>query len=231
MTFSSPIFLFAFLPVLCLLYWLIPGIRAKNALLMVASLVFYGAGQPTYVLLLLDSVIWNYIGGRLVCGARAKLWLWTVITGNLALLCVYKYLGFFTENLNLLLHMDLPVPQIVLPIGISFFTFQGMSYVIDVYRDPESVSRRFTDVLLYISFFPQLVAGPIVKYKDIASFIRERSVTLSDTASGVRRFVIGLSKKLLIADTMHTLVTAVYGMSAAQLDARSAWLGAIAYTL
>ena len=231
MVFSSAIFLFAFLPAVCILYHIIPGLRAKNLLLIAASLIFYGAGNISYIPLLLISVLINSIGGTLVTGRHAKPALVITLILNLGILAVFKYLGFFAENLNLLPGVCLTVPQIALPIGISFFTFQGMSYVIDVYREPELSSKNFFHVLLYISFFPQLVAGPIVKYKDISEMIISRSCTAEDTAKGIRRFIIGLSKKLLIADAMDTVVSAVYGMSAVQLDARLAWFAVIAYSL
>lgn len=231
MVFSSPVFLFAFLPLLCILYRIIPGIRAKNALLIIASLIFYGFGEPWYVLLLLASVLWNYAGGRLITGRHSKLWLTLSVIGNLALLITFKYLGFIAENINSLLSTELSVPQLALPVGISFFTFQGMSYVIDVYRKPEMSSKSFGNVLLYISFFPQLVAGPIVKYNDIADMLSDREITADNAALGLRRFIVGLSKKLLIADSLEPVVTAVYGMSAVQLDARCAWIGILAYSL
>lgn len=231
MVFSSPIFLFAFLPLLCILYWIIPGIRAKNVLLIIASLIFYGFGEPGYLLLLLVSVLWNYAGGCLIPGRHPKLWLTLSVIGNLALLIAFKYLGFIAENINSLLKTGLTIPQIALPVGISFFTFQGMSYVIDVYRKPEMSSKNFLDVLLYISFFPQLVAGPIVKYNDIAVMLYNREISADNAAQGLRRFIVGLSKKLLIADSLEPLVTVVYGMSATQLDARCAWIGILAYSL
>lgn len=231
MVFSSAIFLFAFLPAVCLLYRIIPGLRAKNILLIAASLIFYGTGNISYIPLLLTSVLINYVGGRTVTGKHPRLALVATLALNLGILAVFKYLGFFAENLNLIPGIRLTVPVIALPIGISFFTFQGMSYVIDVYREPELEDRSFFDVLLYISFFPQLVAGPIVKYKDISELIRSRECTPRDTAEGIRRFILGLSKKLLIADAMDGLVAAVYGMSAVSLDARLAWLGVIAYSL
>ena len=231
MVFSSAVFLFAFLPAVCILYRIIPGLRAKNFLLIAASLIFYGAGNINYIPLLLISVIINYIGGRLVTGRHAKPALVATLALNLGILAVFKYLGFFAENLNLIPGISLNVPVIALPIGISFFTFQGMSYVIDAYREPELSNKNFFHVLLYISFFPQLVAGPIVKYKDISEMIKKRSCTAENTAKGIKRFIVGLSKKLLIADVMDTLVTAVYGMSIAQLDARLAWVGVIAYSL
>ena len=231
MAFSSVVFVCFFLPAVCLLNWAMPGIRSKNALLTVASLIFYGFGDPFNLVLLLASVLCNYTAGLLVTGRRRRLFLALAVAFNLGLLAFYKYLGFFAANLNALLGAQLPVPQITLPIGISFFTFQGLSYVIDVYREPDLQTSSFFDVLLYICLFPQLVAGPIVKYRDIAREIRVRRATLPETAQGLRRFVLGLSKKLLIADTMAGVADTVFGLDAAFLDIRLAWLGAVAYTL
>lgn len=231
MAFSSVVFVCFFLPAVCLLNWAMPGIRSKNALLTAASLIFYGFGDPFNLVLLLASVLCNYTAGLLVTGRRRRLFLALAVAFNLGLLAFYKYLGFFAANLNALLGAQLPVPQIALPIGISFFTFQGLSYVIDVYREPDLQTSSFFDVLLYICLFPQLVAGPIVKYRDIAREIRVRRATLPETAQGLRRFVLGLSKKLLIADTMAGVADTVFGLDAAFLDIRLAWLGAVAYTL
>lgn len=232
MAFSSVVFLCVFLPVVCILNWLMPGIRCKNALLVVASLIFYAFGNPFYLLLLVGSVLCNYLAGLLVTHPRwGRLFLALAVAVNLGALAFYKYLGFLVQNLNLLLGTALPVPAIVLPVGISFFTFQGLSYVIDVYRDRTLQNRSFFEVLLYICLFPQLVAGPIVKYRDIAAEIHTRRATLTDTARGVRRFILGLSKKLLLADTAAGIADTVFGLEAGSLDIRLAWLGAVAYTL
>lgn len=232
MAFSSVVFLCVFLPVVCILNWVMPGIRCKNALLVAASLIFYAFGNPFYLLLLVGSVLCNYLAGLLVTSPRwGRLFLALAVAVNLGALAFYKYLGFLVQNLNLLLGTALPVPAIVLPVGISFFTFQGLSYVIDVYRDHTLQNRSFFEVLLYICLFPQLVAGPIVKYRDIAAEIHTRRATLTDTAQGVRRFILGLSKKLLLADTAAGIADTVFGLEAGSLDIRLAWLGAVAYTL
>lgn len=232
MAFSSVIFLCVFLPIVCILNWAMPGIRTKNALLVVSSLVFYAFGNPLYLLLLLGSVLFNYLAGLLVVSPRwGRLFLALAVTANLGVLGFYKYLGFLVQNLNLLLGTSIPVPTIILPVGISFFTFQGLSYVIDVYRDKTLRNCSFFEVLLYICLFPQLVAGPIVKYRDIASEIHLRTATLNDTAQGVRRFILGLSKKLLIADTAAGIADTVFGLTSSSLDFRLAWLGAVSYTL
>lgn len=238
MVFSSALFLCLFLPLVCLFNRLMPNLHSKNRLLMVASLIFYAFGNVGYVLLLLVSVMGNYLAGLHVTKETrsGKVTLFLAVAFNLGLLCVFKYGGFLIENLNwLLTHIGLengwPVPAIPLPVGISFFTFQGLSYVIDVYYDERLRNRHFGDVLLYIALFPQLVAGPIVKYRDIAAEIRERTVTPADTAQGIRRFIIGLTKKLLLADVVGEMASLVYALDESQFDIRLAWLGTISYTL
>lgn len=235
MLFSSELFLFIFLPLVFAAYRLMRGIRAKNILLTLASLVFYAWGQPVYVLILLFSVVCNYLTGLALMssGSRAgkKAALAVSIAVNLGLLCTFKYLDFITLNVNMLLGLQLSLPGLTLPIGISFFTFQGMSYVIDIYRDRELGSRSFLKILLYISLFPQLVAGPIIKYHDISDYLDNRSTSPSLTVEGIRCFVIGLSKKLLLANTLGSAADAVFALTASQMDTRLAWLGALSYTL
>ena len=233
MVFSSAIFLFLFLPVTFLAYQVMPGLKAKNGLLILASLIFYSFGQPRYLLLLLASVTINYAAGLLLqreSGPRKGL-LAAAVIANVGILAVFKYLDFVLGNLNVFLDASLPLPGIILPIGISFYTFQGMSYIIDVYRDPSMGTRNFGKLLLYISFFPQLVAGPIIKYHDISAQISSRHTCPEDTAAGIRRFIVGLSKKLLIANTVGAIADSVYAAQAGSLDMRLAWLGAVCYTL
>ena len=233
MAFSSVIFVCVFLPAVCILNWAIPGVRGRNILLAAASLLFYAFGDPAHLLLLLGSVLFNYAAGLLA--ARPWRWgrlvLWAAVGGDLGGLAFYKYLGFLAENLSLLLGVSLPVPAVALPLGISFFTFQGLSYVIDVYRDKSLATRSFFDLLLYICLFPRLVAGPILKYQDVAGELHCRAVTLDGTARGVRRFILGLTKKLLLSDTAAGMVNAVFALEAGQLDFRLAWLGAVGYAL
>ena len=225
MVFSSPVFLFAFLPAVFLLERLCPSLRLKNTLLALASLVFYAFGQLVFLPLFLGSVLLNYLSGlalmRLPRGRRGVLAL--AVALNLLLLGVFKYGDFVLTNLG-----QAPV-GILLPIGISFFTFQGMSYVIDVYRDPRSGTADFGKLLLYLAFFPQLIAGPIVKYHDIAPQIDSRGMDPASTEEGLRRFIRGLGKKLLIADAVGRIADAVFTGGAG--DLRLAWLGAICYTL
>lgn len=229
MVFSSVIFLFLFLPVVLGVYFLCPKLQAKNLWLIAASLLFYAFSGLWYVLLLLFSVLCNYIAGLFVSGRKPVLY--AAVAVNLGILGVFKYLGFLAQTVNHLPGVSVPVPSIVLPVGISFFTFQGLSYVIDVYRNEQLKSTKFSDVLLYISLFPQLVAGPIVRYEDVAHEVRSRSHTWENLARGLRRFIIGLSKKLLIADVCGSVVAQVYGADASILDSRAAWLGAVCYLM
>ena len=225
MVFSSPIFLFAFLPAVFLLHALLPGTRARNVLLAGASLVFYAFGQLGYLPLFLISVLFNYLAGRLLAGRRKKsrAVLAAAVVVNLGLLGVYKYADF------VLAMFSLPTPGLLLPIGISFYTFQGLSYVIDVYREPESGTRDFGKLLLYLAFFPQLIAGPIVKYHEIAPQLDERSCSPEQTEAGILRFVWGLGKKLLLADAIGAIADPVF--TGGTGDVRLAWLGALCYTL
>ena len=234
MVFSSPIFLFCFLPAVYLAYRLLPGIRSRNGWLAAASLVFYSFGQPVYLLLLLASAGMNYLFGRLMMAPAGRGRRWPAVcavTANLALLAAFKYLDFFAGTLNALLGLDLPLPGLALPIGISFYTFQGLSYAIDVYRDPELGARRLGDLVLYISFFPQLIAGPIIKYHDVSRQIDERELAPELTLTGLERFITGLGKKLLLANTAGKVADAVFALGAGELDLRLAWLGAVCYTL
>ena len=231
MVFSSAIFLFCFLPAVFLLYRLPFGRRYQNALLAAASLVFYAFGNLHYVPLFLCSILINYLTGLLLgtrC-QRSRIVITFNILINLGILCVYKYTDFLIGNVNTLFGLSLRPVGLILPIGISFFTFQGLSYTIDVYRRPEEYSRSFLRLLLYISFFPQLIAGPIVRWGDISAQIDCRSCSPEKSASGIRRFIVGLSKKILLADTAAYVVDAVF--AAGIPDARLAWLGGICYTL
>ena len=233
MVFSSVVFLFAFLPVVFLVYRLLPTLKWKNLFLVAASLVFYAYGEPVYVLLMLFSSAMNYALGLFAAedGRWRKAALSLAVVLNLSFLCVFKYTGFILENVNALLDISLPLPAIVMPIGISFFTFQALSYVIDVYRGDVRPQKDYGKVLLYISFFPQLIAGPIVKYHDIEREIEERQQTSEGVARGIRRFIIGLSKKVLVSNTMGLAADYVFGLPAAGLNIASAWIGALSYAL
>lgn len=187
MVFSSMVFLCIFLPVVFLLHLILPGIRAKNWMLLLASLVFYAYGEPVYVLLMIASAFVNYLSALLIekkpSGKKAVMTINVIL--NLGVLVLFKYTGFLAESFNAIFGTAVPVPAIRLPIGISFFTFQAMSYVIDVYRGVTEPQKNFGKVLLYISFFPQLIAGPIVKYHDIAQEIENRTQTVDGVMNGI----------------------------------------------
>ena len=232
MVFSSVTFLCIFFPIVFLLHAVIPNGRVRNAILILASILFYAYGEPVYVILLLISVVLNYIFGLDVSG-RSKPVLTLAVVVNIGMLFVFKYAGFFVTSLNRVLPETaaLPVPKLSLPIGISFYTFQALSYVIDVYRGRTEVQRNFFRLLLYVSFFPQLIAGPIVKYHDIEHEIRERHASVDDIFAGLTRFSIGLGKKVLIANTMAYVADAVYAMPGSYIGLMAAWVGAIAYLM
>ena len=238
MVFSSAVFLFLFLPIVFVLSRIVPGIRGKNLLLLLASLLFYAFGEPVYVLLMVFSILLNYAAGRLLGASpkelhpvRDKLVVAGTVALNLGMLGVFKYADFFLSSVNQVFSLEIPLTGIALPVGISFYTFQGLSYVIDVYREREQMSRSLLKLALYISFFPQLIAGPIVKYHDVAQQIDKRTITPELTADGIRRFLLGLGKKLLIANTVGKCADLVFTAQAVQLDIRVAWLGALCYTL
>lgn len=234
MVFSSAVFLFIFLPVVFVLSRVLPGIRAKNILLLIASLLFYAFGEPVYILLMLASILVNFTAGRLLplCGKGLdKLVLALAVVLNLGMLSLFKYTDFFLTTVNQVFSLEIPLTGIALPVGISFFTFQGLSYVIDVYRDREMCAKSIVKLALYISLFPQLIAGPIVIYHDVANQIDHRETTPELTADGIRRFVLGLGKKLLLANTAGRMADLVFTATAQQLDMRVAWLGALCYCL
>ena len=233
MVFSSMVFLCVFLPATFCLHLLLPGMRAKNFLLVVASLVFYAYGEPIYVILLVASSAGNYILARLTgeCPKIRKLTMTLAVVINLGLLVIFKYSGFLVETFNSVTGAGIPVPQVRMPIGISFCTFQALSYVIDVYRGDASVQKNFGKVLLYISFFPQLIAGPIVKYHDVEAEINNRKQTPEEIGKGIRRFIAGLSKKVLIANTMGLVADNLFGAAATGITGPGAWLGAVSYML
>ena len=227
MVFSSAVFLFAFLPIVFILHTAIRNTTVRNILLIVASLLFYAWGEPAYILLLLLSILVNFVLGRFVWGRKPVLAAGVVI--NLAFLIVFKYAGFIVQSLNAIPFINIREPGISMPIGISFYTFQAMSYVIDTYRDDEKRPGSFFDVMLYICLFPQLVAGPIVKYNSVREQLRDRQVGAEEISAGIRRFIIGLSKKMLIANVMAAAVDKMFALDMAQLDTASAWVGAVCY--
>ena len=236
MVFSSIEFLSFFLPLLLAFYFFLPkGWRGcKNMVLLLVSLIFYGYGGMKFLSLLFLSIGLNYICALFVAPKRGtktrKTAVCLSVLGNLSLLFLFKYAGFAAQCINHL-GASLPVPQIVLPIGISFYTFQGMSYVIDVYRGQAAVQKNPLWVALYISFFPQLVAGPIVRYATIADEIQNRRETLDDFYQGMLRFLFGFAKKMVLANSMGEVADAVFALQAGNISTALAWLGAISYTM
>lgn len=236
MVFSSITFLFVFLPLFLAGYFLLDA-KFKNSFLLLASLLFYYWGEPSFLPVMLASILWNYVGG-LACGfgrrhgpAMVRPILLIAVLGNLALLFFFKYFDFAISSLNQAFSMSLPLKNLALPIGISFFTFQGLSYVIDVARGQVAPQKNPLTVGLYISMFPQLIAGPIVRYIDVEKEIRQRTVTVADFYAGMTRFIIGLCKKVLISNSLALPVDQIFGLLPSQIGIGSAWVGAIFYTL
>lgn len=233
MVFSSLVFLFAYLPITLLAYYLVPR-QGRNIFLFIINLVFYGWGEPMLVLLMVFNIFFNYIGGFLVDKYRQdkekkKLFLILTCVLDIGILAVFKYTGMITETLNMLPFLNIPELQISLPIGISFYTFQTMSYVIDVYRDDAPVSKSFINFGTYVALFPQLIAGPIVRYRDVAYQLTHRKETLEQFTKGVMLFMVGLGKKVLIANQMGTLTTAMFATTD-ENGVIGTWVGIIAYT-
>ncbi|MGF7001987.1 alginate O-acetyltransferase complex protein AlgI [Lachnospiraceae bacterium PFB1-21] len=234
MVFSSLTFLCVFLPLSILIYYILPSVKIKNFFLCLVSLVFYAYGEPVYVLLMVLSVVMNYSFGRMLSqekNIKSKIIVTTAVLMNLGGLAFFKYVPWLIGSLNNITSWKIPIPQIVMPIGISFYTFQALSYVIDVYRGTVKAQRKLLYVMLYVSFFPQLIAGPIVRYHDIESQISCREHNLRNVVSGLRRFICGLAKKILIANQMANIVDYLFGISTDNLNVLSSWLAAIAYML
>lgn len=233
MVFSSLVFMFAYLPITLLAYYLVPR-QGRNIFLFIVNLIFYGWGEPRLVLLMVFNIFFNYAGGWLVDKYRAdakkkKLFLILTCVLDIGILAVFKYTGMITETLNMLPFLNIPELQISLPIGISFYTFQTMSYVIDVYRDDAPVSKNFINFGTYVALFPQLIAGPIVRYRDIAEQLVNRRETLEMFTKGVKLFMVGLAKKVIIANTMGTLTTNIFATTD-ENGVVGTWVGMIAYT-
>ena len=238
--FSSTTFIYLFLPAVLLFYFVLLrwSRKLQNVFLLLASLLFYAWGEPKFVLVMMASILLNWAFGWLVSANKARDRLCKLIIAidvflNLSLLFVYKYLSFTGTIIESLFGADLGIPQIALPIGISFFTFQAMSYVIDVYREKGAVQKNILCVGLYISFFPQLIAGPIVRYETVADEIMNRKETLDDFFDGFARFVVGLAKKVLLSNSFAFLADQAFNMSrdGQTLSVAFCWLGALAYTL
>lgn len=232
MLFSSITFLYCFLPCVLLVYFVVPD-RLKNFTLLAASLIFYGWGEPKYLVFMLLSVTQSYIAALLVERFRgkklAKLALALSAVASLGLLAYCKYADFFIENFNAVTGLSVPLLNIALPVGISFYTFQILSYVVDVYRGDVPAQRNFIDLAMYIAMFPQLIAGPIVRYSDIAGSLKNRKTTLADASEGIRRFSIGLAKKILLANSAALLVSEFKAYN--EKTVLFYWLYALAYML
>ena len=233
MVFSSTIFLCIFLPLVILGYYICPR-KGRNFFLLIASLIFYAWGEPKYVLLMIFSIIINYVFGLLMekhrqNSRRLKLMLVLSVVIDIGLLCVFKYTDFIISNMNAAFGASFDLLKLVLPIGLSFYTFQAMSYTIDVYRNDVKVQRNIIDFGMYITMFPQLIAGPIVRYADVAEQLHERRVTTQDFSEGSMRFVVGLGKKVLLANQIGALWSEIYALGGSS-SALMAWLGAIAFT-
>ncbi len=245
MVFSDLFFLFVFIPAFILCYllgtWIDRGLSrgrsnsfvARNSTLVLFSLIFYAWGEPVYVFLMLGSVLINYLAGLGIDhydGPRRR---WALVAGlacNIGILGTFKYAGFFAQTLNDI-GLAVPVPKIALPIGISFYTFQSISYLVDVYRRVSPCQKRIGNLLLYISMFPQLIAGPIVRYQTVALEITDRHVSTDDIVQGVYRFLIGLGKKVILANQLSEIVDQLMIKQLGELSTASAWIGLIAFTL
>ncbi|HDR7453724.1 TPA: MBOAT family protein [Bacillus cereus] len=235
MVFSNLVFLCLFLPAVLLIYYAVRK-DLQNIVLLFFSLVFYAWGEPIYVFLMLFSILVNYWFGILLGNSRftngqRKLLLTFAIVMNIAILGYFKYANFLVDNINSILHTNIVLEKIPLPIGISFFTFHAMSYIIDIYKKKVDAQRNIFDLALYFTVFPQLVAGPIVRYNTISHQLHQRTVDAGKFSEGVRRFIIGLGKKVLIANQLGVIADEIFSMNPSDMSVSLAWMGAIAYTL
>jgi alginate O-acetyltransferase complex protein AlgI len=239
MLFNSPIFLFGFLPIVLAIYFLSPK-RIRNTVLLLASLIFYAWGEVFYVGIMLACILSSYCFGLLIHKhqteesqkSSAKYFLLAGLVVNLEILILFKYSGFIKNNINILLGApQIDLGTVYLPLGISFFTFQAISYLVDIYRKEVEPQRNLFDLALYISLFPQLIAGPIVRYQDIQNQIRQRYHSIQLFSNGVRLFIFGLAKKMLIANTMGEVSDSVFSLPDSDINLPLAWIGILAYTL
>lgn len=237
MLFSSTVFIYIFLPCVFFIYYVILHDRImRNIFLFVASILFYAYGEPWFVLVMLASILVNYVFGLLTDYYRSnktiiRIIILLMLICNFSILYIFKYLIFTLNIINNIFILNIPLPHITLPIGISFFTFQAVSYVLDVYRGHGEAQKNPLNVGLYIAFFPQLIAGPIVRYEDIALQIKERKENLSDAGKGIGRFIVGLAKKVLLANSFSVIADKAFELNPDNMSIMMAWLGAIAYTL
>ena len=238
MLFSSLTFLFVFLPVTLLLYYLSPK-NWKNSVLLLISILFFAWGGVSYTLLFIGSIFLNFFFAKQINRTKKsrRKWLTAGIVSNVTLLVVFKYLSFFIGNLNLLFIQFggtdniLPELKIILPLGISFYTFHQMSMLWDIYRREDKIELKLSECALYVAFFPQLIAGPIVRYKDIINQIQNRTESWSLFTQGAERFILGLAKKVIIANTMASLADEIFSFNPEEVSASVVWIGTIAYTL
>ncbi len=236
MVFSSVLFLFYFLPITLIAYFAVPK-KYRNFVLFLVSLVFYAWGEPVYVVIMLFSTIVDFTHGKLVHNAlkvgnrkRAKVFVASSMVINLAILMFFKYGDFILQNINAIFRINIPLMNLPLPIGISFYTFQTMSYTIDVYRGDAKVQHNIISFGAYVALFPQLIAGPIVRFKTVAEELNHRTESFDNFASGVNRFLLGLGKKVLLANNIGLLWDSISGMEASNLPILTAWIGVLAFT-
>ena len=234
MVFSSVLFLFRFLPIFMICYFLVPR-KMKNLVLFLGSLVFYAWGEPVYIFLMLFSTISDYVWGRLIEEYRGKdrsrIFLLCSIGINLFILGFFKYADFLLQTVNTVFGTSIPLLKLPLPIGISFYTFQTMSYVIDVYRGDTKAQRNILQFGVYVTMFPQLIAGPIVRYETVEQEILERRESIDDVAAGLRRFILGLAKKVILANNIARIAETIYAGDSAVYGTALYWLAAVAYAL
>lgn len=232
MLFSSVTFLFIFLPITVGIYYILPK-KAHNAFLLLASLVFYAWGEERYLFIMLATILINYFGALLIAKSerKAKFWLFLTVGANIGTLIYFKYFNFFLENINHVFKSNFSLWDIALPLGISFYIFQATSYIIDVYRKQVQPQKNLYNLALYICLFPQLIAGPIVKYHDIEGQIDNRQTTFDEFYNGLRRFIIGLAKKVLIADVLGIVASRVFDLPPTDYGTGIAWFGAVVFAL
>ncbi len=230
MLFASATFLFLFLPIICFLHFVLKK-EWHNFLLLMASLFFYAWGEPTYLAIMLITIFINYFGALAIEKWQnfKKFILFLCVTGNLSFLVYFKYANFLTANISSLFALDFEFLDVVMPIGISFYTFQAISYLVDVYRQETAAQKNIYNLSLFISFFPQLIAGSIVKYHDIYEQINQRSIDFDKVDYGIRRFILGLAKKVLIANTLGSIADQVFALDPSQATVTLLWFGAVCY--
>ncbi|MBZ9634351.1 MBOAT family O-acyltransferase [Clostridium sp. FP1] len=235
MVFSSLIFIFIFLPLTLTVYYFSPK-KIRNFTLLVVSLIFYGWGEPVYISLMVFSIIFDYISTLLISKYRkrkklSRLIFINTLVVNLGILAFFKYFSFLVDNMNALFGLDILIQKLPLPVGISFYTFQIISYVVDVYLNKVKVQKNIIDFGAYVTMFPQLVAGPIVQYSDIFIQLKNRKENINQFSEGIERFILGLGKKVLIANNIGMIWTIIKSMEISSISVISSWLGIVAFTL